>query len=175
VDDLHLPPEPPPGYRIGPGDVLGVRVWNQESMSIARARVRDDGRISVPFLNDVDAAGTTPTLLARRLEEALRSYVVNPVVTVTVEEVRPLRISVIGQVTRPGVYDLERGVGVLAALAAAGGLTDYAHRDRLYVLRTVHRPDDAPLRIRFTFDGLTRAEPRAASFVLHQGDTVVVE
>jgi polysaccharide export outer membrane protein len=175
VDELRLAPEPPTAYRIGPGDVLGVRVWNQESMSVARARVRDDGRISVPFLNDVEAVGMTPTALARRLEDSLRSFVVNPVVTVTVEEVRPLRISVIGQVTRPGVYDLEHGVGVLAALAAAGGLTDYAHRDRLYVLRPVRRSDDAPLRIRFSFDALTRAEPRAASFVLHGGDTVVVE
>jgi polysaccharide export outer membrane protein len=177
VENLKLAPEPGPGYRIAPGDVLGVRVWNQESMSLARARVRDDGRISVPFLNDVEVVGETPTLLALRLQNSLRSFVQNPVVTVTVEEIRPFRIPVIGQVTRPGVYDLERGAGVLAALAAAGGLTDYAHRDLVYVLRPTDpaRRGAPPLRVRFTFDGLTRADPAAAAFVLHQGDTVVVE
>jgi polysaccharide export outer membrane protein len=76
-------------------------------------------------------------------------------------------------VTRPGVYDLERGAGVLPALAAAGGLTDFAHRNAVYVLRPTR--DRAPLRIRFTFAALTRAEPKAASFVLRQGDSVVVE
>lgn len=177
VEQVRLPPEPGPGYRIAAGDVLGVRVWNQESMSLARARVREDGRISVPFLNDVEVAGETPTLLAQRLENSLRSYVQNPVVTVTVEEIRPLRVSVIGQVTRPGLYDLERGAGVLSALAAAGGLTDWAHRDRVYVLRPTAATQGAapPLRIRFTFGALTRAEPAASRFVLHQGDTVVVE
>ncbi len=173
VEDL--PPSQPDDapYRVSPGDVLGVRVLNQEAMSQARARVRDDGRISLPFLQDVRVAGETPGAIARQLEAKLTSYVVNPVVTVTVEEVRPLRVPVIGQVTRPGVYDLERGAGVLPALAAAGGLTDFAHRDAVYVLR----PDraGAPMRIRFTFAALTRAERAAASFALRQGDTVVVE
>jgi len=173
VEDL--PPSPPDDatYRVAPGDVLGVRVLNQEAMSAARARVRDDGRISLPFLQDVHVAGETPVAISRRLEVALASYVVSPVVTVTVEEARPLRVPVIGQVTRPGVYDLERGAGVLPALAAAGGLTDFAHRDAVYVLRPTR--DRAPLRIRFTFTALTRAEPKAASFVLRQGDSVVVE
>jgi polysaccharide export outer membrane protein len=177
VETLRLPPEPGPGYRIAIGDVLGIRVWNQESMSVARARVREDGRISVPFLHDVEVVGETPTLLALRLENSLRSFVQNPAVTVTVEEIRPLRVSVIGQVSRPGVYEVDRGAGVLAALAAAGGLTDYAHRDLLYVLRPTDgaRHPAAPLRIRFTFGALTRADPAAAAFVLHQGDTVVVE
>lgn len=173
VEDLPAAPlAAEPAFRVGPGDVLSVRVWNQESMSQARARVRDDGRISVPFLQDVHVAGRTPEALSRDLEAQLARFVVNPVVTITVEEVRPLRVSVLGEVTRPGIYELERGAGVLGALAAAGGLTEWAHRDALYVLRPSAK---GPVRIRFTFTALTRAERPATSFALLQGDTVVVE
>lgn len=167
-------PAPEAEYRIGPGDVLAIRVWNQESMSSAHSRVREDGKISVPFLQDVDVAGTTPAELSQRLQVKLKTYVVNPVVTVTVEETRPLRISVLGEVTHPGQYDLERGAGVLAALAAGGGLTDYAHRDGIFVVRS--QPDNkAPVRIRFRYAALAGAEARAASFRLRPGDVVVVE
>jgi polysaccharide export outer membrane protein len=172
--DQYPTPAPEAEYRIGPGDVLAIRVWNQESMSNPRARVREDGKISVPFLQDVDVAGTTPPELSQRLQTKLKTYVVNPVVTVTVEEVRPLRVSVLGEVTRAGQYELERGAGVLAALAAAGGLTDYAHRDSIYVVRNA--PDaKAPVRIRFQYQALAGAETRAAAFRLRPGDIVVVE
>ncbi len=161
-------------YRVAPGDVLGVRVWNQESMSNARARVRDDGKISIPFLQDVDAAGSTPSELSQRLQTKLKTYVVNPVVTITVEELRPLRVSVLGEVAHPGQYELEHGAGVLAALAAAGGLTDYAHRDDLYVLRSA--PDaKGPLRIRFRYAALIGGEKAAGGFRLRPGDVVVAE
>jgi polysaccharide export outer membrane protein len=172
VEDLPRAQPPDPEYHVGPGDILSVRVWNQESMSQARARVRDDGRISVPFLQDVHVAGETPTALSRRLEAELASYIVKPVVTVTLEERRPLRISVLGEVGRPGVYELERGAGVLGALAAAGGLTEWAHPDAVYVIRP---GSNGPLRIRFSFGALKRAEVPAASFALAQGDVVVVE
>jgi polysaccharide export outer membrane protein len=165
---------PETDYRIAAGDVLAIRVWNQESMSSPRAHVRDDGRISVPFLQDVDVVGATPVELSQRLQTKLKAYVVNPVVTVTVEEVRPLRVSVLGEVARPGLYDLEHGAGVLAALAAGGGLTDYAHRDSIYVIRN-HPDAKAPVRIRFRFAALAGAENRAASFRLRPGDVVVVE
>jgi polysaccharide biosynthesis/export protein len=170
----ELPPSQPPDpeYHVDAGDVLSVRVWNQESMSQARARVRDDGRISVPFLQDVQVVGETPTALSRRLQAELAGYIVNPRVTVTLEERRPLRVSVVGEVTRPGIYELERGSGVLGALAAAGGLTPYSDGDAVYVLRPAAK---APVRIRFRFGALTRAEVPASSFVLAQGDTVVVE
>jgi polysaccharide export outer membrane protein len=161
-------------YRIAAGDTLAVRVWNQDAMSNARARVRDDGKISVPLLQDVDVAGTTPTELSQRLQVKLKTYMVNPVVTITVEEFRPLRVSVLGEVARPGQYDLDRGAGVLAALAAAGGLTDYANRSALYVLRS--GPDGkSPVRIRFRYDALVQGERLAAGFRLHPGDLVVAE
>lgn len=167
-------PAPDSEYRIAPGDVLSVRVWNQESMSDAHARVRDDGKISVPFLQDVDVAGTTPGELSQRLQTKLKTYVVNPVVTITVVEVRPLRVSVLGEVTHPGQYELERTAGVLAAIAAAGGLTDYGHRDSIFVLRSSPEAK-GPTRIRFRYASLAGGERPAASFRLRPGDVVVVE
>lgn len=176
-----LPAEPPPSrteYRIARGDVLSVRVWNQESMSIERTRVREDGKISVPFLQDIDVDGLTPAELSERLQAELKTYVVTPVVTVALEEARPLRISVVGHVVRAGTYDLDRGAGVLHALAAAGGLGDFADKERIYVLRSDHRGDTVaspPARIRFAYRSLTRGDGPAAAFRLRTGDVVVVE
>jgi polysaccharide export outer membrane protein len=167
--------QPQAEYRIGPGDVLGIRVWNQESMSTARARVREDGKISVPFLQDVNVSGMTPAELANQLQAKLKAYIVNPVVTVTQEEIRPLRVSVVGEVVRPGQYELDRGAGVLAALAAAGGITEYGHRNEIFVLRPAAASGKPPTRIRFGYPSLVRAEWPAAGFQLRSGDVVVVE
>lgn len=164
-------------YQIATGDVLSVRVWNQESMSTARTKVRDDGKISVPFLQDVQVFGMTPVALARVLQVELKKYVLSPIVTVTLEDRAPLRVSVLGEVTKPGTYDLRIGAGVLHALAAAGGLTAYAPRNGIYVLRAVHRPDgkSAMARIRFRYDALAGGVVPAATFSLRPDDVVVVE
>ena len=164
------------GYVISPGDVISIRVWNQEGMS-ARTRVRDDGRISLPFLNDVEVAGSEPAAVAQQLQAKLKSFIVNPVVTIALEEQAPFEVSVIGEGGRPGVYRLEHDASVLKALATAGGLTLVAGRDRIFVLRYgVNQADPrAPIRIRFTYRGLTQAEGTAARFRLRSGDTVVVE
>lgn len=158
-------------YVISPGDAISVQVWDQEKMS-AHVRVRDDGQISLPFLNDVPAAGKTPVALARELEQRLRNLIVTPQVTVAVEERVPLRISVLGEVIEPGLHDLEPGAGVAQALAAAGGLKEFAHKDRVFVLRDSSVP---PQRIRMTYGALTSAQGRAATLRLRAGDVVVVE
>lgn len=163
------------GYRIGPGDVIAVRVYGQEGISVPRVRVRDDGRISLPLVQDVDVGGVTPDELGQRLQTKLKAYVVSPVVTVTLEEMSPLRVSVIGEVAKPGTYDLPRGSGVLPALAAAGGLTQFADRDEVFVLRSATEAGGAPLRIRFRFEALARGHPPAALFRLRAADVIVVE
>lgn len=164
-------------YRIAAGDVIAVRVWNQEAMSVERARVREDGKIALPFLQDVEVAGQTPNDLANRLQVKLKAYVVTPVVTVTLVERRPNRVSVLGEVARPGQYDLEPAAGVLAALAAAGGLTPFAHKDRIFVLRASYWADGnpEPARIRFEYSALTSGRRPAATFRLLPGDVVTVE
>jgi polysaccharide export outer membrane protein len=163
------------GYAIVPGDVIGVRVWNQEANSVERTRVREDGKISLPFLNDVEVAGSEPAELARRLETQLKAFIVKPVVTVVVHERKPLRVSVLGQVTKPGAYELETGAGVLHALAAAGGLGPFAAQDRVFVLRSGADGDLAPARVRFRYRDLTGGKAPAIGFRLRPGDVVVVE
>ena len=142
-----------------------------DEKSSGRARVRSDGRISLPLLNDVDAAGKTPLQLAAAVEASLKPLMRRPKVTVAVDESSPLSISVIGEVTKPGPQTLLHDAGVADALAAAGGLTRFAHKNRIYVVRT--RPEQ--VRIHFTYDELTRNAGMAAMFRLRAGDVVVVE
>jgi polysaccharide export outer membrane protein len=171
VQDYKEPATPQqPGYVIQNGDVLQIRVFNQPDMS-AKARVRDDGKVSVPFLNDVVAAGFTPNALAQQLQVRLKEFINAPVVTISLEEPRPFSVAVMGEVNKPGLYPVPTGAGVLQALAAAGGFTNYAARDRIFVVRDV--PERA--RIRFAYEDLTLAEGKAAAFKLRPGDAVVVE
>jgi polysaccharide biosynthesis/export protein len=170
VDDFREQPSPVEGYVIRPGDVLNIKVWNQESFP-SRIRVRNDGRITLPLVNDVEAAGYTPAALGSKLQSSLKPFIVNPVVTVSLEESRVPTVSVIGEVNKPGIYPLEPDGGVLQALASAGGMTIYADRDRIFVLR--HR---SPLvRVRFSYERLARGVGRAMTFGLKDGDVVVVE
>ena len=170
VDDFVAPALNDSEYVIRPGDVLNVRVFQQDNMS-ARARVRNDGKISLPFLNDVTAAGFSPVVLGAQLQTRLKDFINNPVVTISLEEVRQLSVSVLGEVPRPVIYNLEVGAGVLQALAAAGGFTNFASRD-IYVMRS---NVEKPQRIRFDYERLQRAEGKAASFSLRSGDVLLVE
>jgi polysaccharide export outer membrane protein len=175
ADKYRDPLAAKPGYEIRNGDVLQVRVWNQDAIS-GRARVRPDGMISLPLVNDVEAAGVEPAVLANRVQTRLKEFIVNPVVAISVEEQAPFEVSVLGEVARPGVYRIERGASVLNALAMAGGLTPVAGRDRIFVLRYGESAfADVPTRIRFTYRALTQAETTAAAFRLRHGDVVVVE
>lgn len=158
-------------YVINVGDGLNVQVWEQEKMS-AVVRVRSDGQISLPFLNDVPAAGLTPVDLARDLEGRLKPFIVAPRVLVAIDEARPLSVSILGQVGTPGLHDLTPGAGVAQALAAAGGLKDFAKRDRIFVVRN---EGAQPLRIRMTWDNITAGLGVAGNFRLRTGDVVVVE
>lgn len=172
VDQYRPPPSGEEAYLLGPGDVVGVRVLGQEAMS-AKARVRTDGRISLPFLDEVEAVGMTPGHLAEVLRERFKTVVSRPVVSVALEEPRPFTVSVVGEVARPGVYVLEPRSGVLHALASAGGLSQYAHQDRVFVLRRLE--PGSTERIRFDFRRLARAEGTGAHFSLGRNDVVVVE
>ena len=176
IPDELLPTETE--YLIAPADVLNIRVFGQDTIS-GKVKVRSDGKISLPLLNDQVAAGLTPGMLARMLAADLKTFVVNPVVTVAVEETHPLQVSVLGEVVKPGVYKLEPGAEVLTTLALAGGLTPFARRDGIYVLRRLQGADNnssaKPLRIRFRYHALIRAEGRAAAFRLQDGDVLVAE
>jgi polysaccharide export outer membrane protein len=174
VDDFPEAPAPQEAtYRIAPGDMLGIKVWNQESLT-NRVRVREDGKVSLLLLHDVQAAGLTPQALAEQLQVKLKDYLNNPVVTVSLEEARQLSIAVLGEVVRGGQQQVPTGSGVLQALAGAGGFTEYAKKDRIFVLRQ-EAGAPSPARIRFTWEKLVHAEGRATTFRLRTGDVVVVE
>jgi polysaccharide export outer membrane protein len=155
---------------IQPGDTVDVRVLGQEQLS-AKVRVRADGQVTLPFLNDLQAAGQTPAALGATIEKRLKEYVNAPVVTVGVEQAAPPPISVLGEVAKPGKFPYEPSLTVLDAIALAGGMSEYAHKDRVFVLRG--QPE--PTRIRFDTKRLMRGEGRGLAFQLEPGDVVVIE
>ena len=172
VDDFKEEAQPDGEYVIRQGDLVNVRVFGQENMS-ARSRVRADGKISLPFLNDVTAAGFTPVVLSAQLQTRLKDFINNPVVTISLEEMRPVPVSVLGEVPRPGIYTLDPNAGVLQAVAAAGGFTNFASKG-IFVLR--NPPDGGKAqRIRFDYDAVSEARGKGASFKLRPGDVLIVE
>jgi polysaccharide biosynthesis/export protein len=170
ADSLPDPPANSTGeYLLVPGDVIFVRVFNQEDLS-GRRRVRPDGRVTIPLLNDIQAAGRTTQAFADDVQNRLREFIKQVVISVSLEEVGPAQLSVLGEVTHPGVFPLERSQGVLRALAAAGGLTEFAHNDRIFVVRP-----GAPSRIRFSLEGLSTPGSRSARFRLQNDDVILVQ
>ena len=170
VDDLPpaaLVPEP---YRIAPNDALSILVWNQTKLS-GDAKVRSDGQVTLPLLGDIAVAGLTPAGAASQIEHRLDGLVVDPKVTVSVRESVPPAVSVVGEVKTSGSYPIGGNMTVLQALAAAGGLNEFANTDKIFVIRKL--PEIK--RIRFTYDRLVNAEGRGVLFLLRDGDVVVVQ
>ena len=114
-------------YRIGPEDELQIVVWKNEALSHT-VTVRPDGMISLPLINDVQAAGLTPMELRAVLAEKLQDHVKDPEVSILVKEVRSFKVSVIGEVLKPARYELRTATTVLDVLATAGGFTQQAAR-----------------------------------------------
>lgn len=169
VQDFKPPAAPRKDFVITPGDTVQMRMFGQDQFN-TRAKVRADGRISLPLLNDVEAAGYTPAALGQQLETRYKDFVKVPTVTISVEEAGLLAVPVAGEVAHQGIVTAERGAALLQVLLLAGGLNDFAHRDRIFVLR----PGPTPLRIRFDWESLLHDGP-GAHFELYAGDTVVVE
>lgn len=169
VDDYVSPDRGADEGVIGVGDTVDIRVLGQDQLS-TRAVVRSDGRVTLPFLGDVRAAGLTPAALAAEAEERFKELINVPVVTVAVQPAPASPISVLGEVGRPGRHPYETGMTVLEALALAGGLTEFAHADRVFVLR-----GEPPVRVRFDTRRLLRGDGEGFSFVLQPGDTLVAE
>jgi len=161
-------------YLIGPEDVLDIAVWSNDKIS-RTVPVRPDGKISLPLLNDVQAAGLTPIQLRETLTKALVAFVPQPEVSVIVREVHSVKVTVIGQVKVPGRYEVKSRATVLDLLAMAGGFTDYAARDSIVVLR---RDGTTTRRIPFEFDKLTAKSGSKIvgqeNFCVAPGDIILV-
>jgi len=159
-----------PEYVIAPGDVVNVRVYDQEALS-TKAKIRSDGKFSLPLVGDVVAAGKRPVDLGKELEGRFKEFVVSPKITVQVEESSPILIVVVGEVTKAGVVTAEPNATLLQVLAMAGGLNEDADKSRIFILRR----HTTPKRIRVTYDQLTHNDEKANRFSLRSGDVIVVE
>jgi polysaccharide biosynthesis/export protein len=157
-------------YKIGPQDVLRIDVWKEPEIT-RTVPVRPDGKITLPLLNDIQAAGQTPMELANVIHEGLKKYINDPQVTVSVEEINSRRIYVTGEVTRPGAFPLLPNMTVLQALTSAGGFTQFAKMKNIYVLRTEGgKQSKLPFNYKAVIDGKNTAD----NIQLRAGDTIVV-
>jgi polysaccharide export outer membrane protein len=157
-------------YLIGVGDTVSIRVLNHEEMTI-KEPVRSDGRLSLLLIGDVEAKGKRPSALQAELEGRLGEFIKSPSVAVNVEAVEPATVLFFGEVAKPGVYPLDTDARLAHAMALAGGLTDYAARNSVFVVRR----EPAPIRIRFNYEAIYRNTGGAGDFLLHRGDQVEVE
>ncbi|MFZ5469193.1 MAG: polysaccharide biosynthesis/export family protein [Myxococcota bacterium] len=164
-----LPPVKDEPFRIGREDVLEITVWRDADLSRI-VGVRPDGFVSLPLLGELQVEGKTPAALAAEIKEALRPYVQEPKVTVTVREVRSTRVFVTGEVARPGGYPIHGPISVLQAVTLAGGFSDFADREGMLVIRAGKDGGAFPVR----YSELVSAEGDAAEARLLPGDTVVV-
>jgi polysaccharide biosynthesis/export protein len=159
-----------PNYSIAPEDVLTIDVWKEPEIS-RTVPVRRDGKISLPLLNDLQAAGLTPTQLGSEIVERLRATIVHPQVTVIVAQMSSLRIYILGQVTRAGAYPLVPDMTVMQALSIAGGFTPYANLRKVYVMRTENGVSKIfPMNYKEVIKG---RKPQQ-NISLKPGDTIVV-
>jgi polysaccharide biosynthesis/export protein len=154
---------------IQDGDNLNIRVYNQDPLS-GQQRVRSDGKITIPVIGEVTARGKKPSQLAAEIQDKLKGVLVAPSVTVSLDAAADLKVSVVGEVKNSGVFPLDHGANVLHALAAAGGLTEYADPDKVFVIRR-----SLPQRVRFRYQDLRSADPKSVGFQLQSGDVVVAE
>lgn len=157
-------------YKIGPEDVLQISVWKNDAMS-RTVPVRPDGKISMPLLNDVLAAGYSPMELREILMKKLAEYMPTPEVSVIVTEPRSFKVSVIGEVPKPGRYELRSWTTVLDILSMAGGLNQFASRSRIFILRPNGK---AMQRIPFNYTKALSAGGEQENFYLRPADIVVV-
>lgn len=162
-------------FLLGPEDILEVVVWRNQDLS-RQVVIRPDGMISMPLIGDVQANGLTANQLAARIAERLKEFKENPSVSVSVKEVNSYNIYVLGEVTKPGKYQLKSHTSVLQAIAMAGGFTLFASKNKLQVVRNSSNGDGQPheVRIRLRYDDLLAGTGEPGNFILKSGDTVVV-
>jgi polysaccharide export outer membrane protein len=159
-----------PEYKIGPQDMLRVDVWKEPDISRI-VPVRPDGKITLPLVNDVQAAGLTTTQLAAKIAEGLKKYITSPQVTVGVTEINSRRIFVNGEVARPGAFPLLPNMTVLQALSSAGGFTQFAREKKIYILRM---ENGKQVKYPFNYKEAVSGKNVEQNIILQGGDIIVV-
>ena len=161
---------PPGDYVIGPDDVLTVIFWREKDIS-GDVSVRPDGRISLPLLNDVDAAGLTPEELRLRLTEAANELLEEPTVTVVVKQINSRKVFITGQVGKPGPYPLGGPMTVVQLIALAGGVHEYADEKNISIVRV---ENGKPVSLRFNYRDFKKRKNLQQNVELKPGDTIIV-
>lgn len=158
-------------YLIGSGDTLQISVWKEPDASVPTVVVRPDGKITMPLIKEIDVAGLTPRQAEAAITERIGKFITDPNVTVVVATINSKKIYLIGAVKKEGTLPYTYGMTVMQALSEAGGLTDYAKRKRIYILRTENGRE---YRLDFNYEEVIRGERMEQNCVLLPGDTVVV-
>jgi polysaccharide export outer membrane protein len=159
-----------PAYVIGPEDVLDISVWKEPDVSRV-VPVRPDGRISLPLINDVQAAGLSPQQLAGSVSDKLKKYLTGPQVTVIVTAINSQRVFVVGEVLRAGAFPMLPGMTVLQALSSAGGFTTFADVKKIHVVRM---RNGKQVEIAFNYRDVLKGDNSEQNIKLEPGDTIVV-
>jgi polysaccharide export outer membrane protein len=160
----------PPGYVIGTDDILNVVFWRDKDLS-ADVVVRPDGKISLPMLNDIQAAGLTPEQLSGVVKGVARKYIVDADASVIVKEVRSRKVYVIGEVGRPGPVLLTSEMNVLQILSEAGGFLEHANRSNVVIVRSENGREQ---RLKFNYKEVVKGKKVEQNIVLQPGDTILV-
>lgn len=161
----------PNAYAIGIGDVVEISVWKNPELAVS-VPVRPDGRISMPLVGDVEAAGRTPLALRDMLTDRLKEYVTAPGVSVVIKEINSRKVFVTGEIESPGAFDLQPRTKLMQVLAMAGGLTPYA-KGRVIVLRD-SRDGRSDRRYEIQLDAIISGKKPSDNLILQPGDTLVV-
>jgi polysaccharide export outer membrane protein len=159
-----------PNYMIGAQDVLDISVWKEPELSRS-VPVRPDGRISMPLLNDVQAAGLTPMQLTAQITANLKKFIADPQVTVVVTQINSQRIYILGEVNRAGAFPLLPGMTMLEALSSAGGFTIFANLKKIYLMRKVNGEQQ---KYPFNYKDVIHGKNTEENVTLQSGDTIVV-
>jgi polysaccharide export outer membrane protein len=158
-------------FVIGNDDVLAINVWKEPDISRS-IPVRSDGKISLPLVGEVQAAGRTPLKLEQDIAARLKNYISEPEVTVIVQQINSQKFNILGMVSKPGSYPLTNSPTVLDAIAIAGGFRDFAKQKSIYVLR--QNPDGSQTRIPFNYKEVVKSPNPAQNIKLQPRDTIVV-
>lgn len=159
-----------PNYIIGAQDVLDISVWKEPELTRS-VPVRPDGKISMPLLNDVQAAGRTPLQLGNDITAGLKKFITDPQVTIVVTTINSQRVFILGEVNRAGAYPLLPNMTVLQALSSAGGFTIYASLKKIYVLRI---EDGKQVKHPFNYKDVLAGKATDQNILVKAGDTIVV-
>lgn len=154
-------------YVIGPEDILFISVWREDSLTRQYA-VRPDGKITLPLIKDIQAAGLTPERLGEQLTQALSEYFTKPEITVTVVQVNSKKYFITGEVNRPGQYPLVTPIKVFDALNQAGGFRDFANKKSIVIIR-------GPQRIKFNYEEVLKGKKLEQNINVENDDTIVVK